>query len=142
MTLAADNVTRNVMLRRRLGRQINVRHDRDVGMQQIFTRLFCEDAADKRSSCSICRACDSENTSLSSVLQGRHVRDSVNGRPCRRTDQLHPAVVADGVAQHDPRKEPLQLMWNTNARVLRANFEIHANFVLGSHLVRSKRDDT
>ena len=37
---------------------------------------------------------------------------------------------------------PLQLTWDTNARVLRANFEIHANFVLRSHLVRSKTYDT
>ena len=36
----------------------------------------------------------------------------------------------------------LQLTWDTNARVLRANFEINANFVLRSHLVRSKKDDT
>ena len=36
----------------------------------------------------------------------------------------------------------LQLPWNTNARVLRANFEVHANFVLRSYLVRSKVDDT
>ena len=37
---------------------------------------------------------------------------------------------------------PLQLPWKTNARVLRANFEVHANFVLRSDLVRSKIDDT
>ena len=36
---------------------------------------------------------------------------------------------------------PLQLTWNTNARVLRANLEIHANFVVRSHLIKSKIDD-
>ena len=36
----------------------------------------------------------------------------------------------------------LQLAWDTNARVLRAHFEVHANFVLGSELVRTKIDET
>ena len=34
---------------------------------------------------------------------------------------------------------PLQLTWDTNARVLRANFEIHANFVLRNHLVQQTK---
>ena len=66
-------------------------------------------------------------------------------------DQLRLAIVADGGAQHDPRR-------GFNARSCRRGkawfssippapvehqcFEIHANFVLGSDLVRSKIDDT
>ena len=113
-------MTRNDIFRRRLGKQINVRHDHDVGrcvgfdiiMQHIFTRLCCEDVADKTVVLLNLSCMRLENTSLSSTHGGSarsHVRDTVNGRPCklqcRRTDQLHPAIVDDDVAQHDPRKE-------------------------------------
>ena len=36
----------------------------------------------------------------------------------------------------------LQLAWDTNARVLRDHFEVHAIFVLRSELVRTKIDET
>ena len=70
-------MTRNDIFRQRLGRQINVRHDHDIGrvvgfdiiMQQIVARLRCKDAADKKV---VCRACDSKTRRcprLMAVLQ-------------------------------------------------------------------------
>ena len=163
-------MTRNEKFRRRLGRQINVRHDHDVGrcvgfdiiMQQIFTRLCCERTPlTKRSSCSICRACNSKTRRcprLIAVLPGNHVRDTVNGRPCRLQHadapinsirQLSMMTWRNTILEKNPTQgrvaaikrgfHPLlQLTWDTDARVLRANFETHANFVLRSHLVRSQ----
>ena len=159
-------MTRNDIFRRRLGRQINVRPDHDVGRcvgiiitkQQNVARLRCKDAVDKTVVLFHLSRMRLENTSLSST----HVRDTVNRRPCRlqhadapitsirllslmawrntilEQNQTQGRVVAIKRGFHPP----LQLTWNTNARVLRANFEIHANFVLSGHLVRSKIDDT
>ena len=114
-------MTRNDIFRRRLGRQINVRHDHDVGrcvgfdiiMQQIFTRLCCEDAADKTVILLNLSCMRLENTSLSSTHGGSarsHVRDTVNGRPCRLQ---HADAPINSIRQlsmmtwrkHDPRKE-------------------------------------
>ena len=166
-------MTRNDIFRRRLGRQINVRHDHDVGrcvgfdiiMQQIFARLCCEDAADKTVVLLNLSCMRLENTSLSSTHGGSarsYVRDTVNGRPCRLQHadapinsiwQLSMMTWRNTILEKNPTQgrvvaikrgfhPPLQLTWNTNARVLRANFEIHAIFVLRSHLIRSKIDDT
>ena len=119
----------------------------------------------KRSSCSICRACDSKISALSSTHSGSarsHIRDTVNGRPCRLQHadapvnsiwQLSLMAGRNTILEKDPTQgrvvaikrgfhPPFQLTWDTNARVLRASFGIHANFVLRSDLVRSKIDDT
>ena len=114
-------MTRNDIFRRRLGRQINVRHDHDVGrgvgfditMQQIFARLCCKDAADKTVVLLNLSCMRLENTSpaLDSWRSCRkpckrhRQRSSLQVATCRRTDQLHPATVGDDVAQHGPRKE-------------------------------------
>ena len=115
-------MTRNDIFRRRLGRQINVRHDHDVGrcvgfdiiMQQNFTRLCCKDAADKTVILFNLSCMRLENTSLSSTswrfckkpCKRHRQRSSLQVATCRRTDQLHPAIVDDDVAQHGSRKEP------------------------------------
>ena len=163
---------RNDIFRRRLGRKINVRHDHDVGrcvrfdimMQQIFTRLCCEDAVDKTVILLNLSYMRLENTSLSSTHggpAGSHVGDTVNGRPCRLQHadapinsirQLSVMTWRNTVLEKDPTQgrvvaikrgfhPRLQLTWDTNSCVLRANFEIHTNFVLRSHLIRSKIDD-
>ena len=166
-------MTRNDMFRRRLGRQINVRHGHDVGrcvgfdiiMQQMFARLCCEDAVDKTVVLLNLSCMRHENTSLSSTHGGSarsHVRDTVNGRACRLQHadapinsirQLSLMAWRNTILEKNPTQAgvvaikrgfhpPLQLTWDTNAHVLRANFEIHANFVPRSHLVRSEIDDT
>ena len=87
-------MTRNDTFRSPLGRQINVRHDHDVGrcvgfdiiMQQILTRLCCEVAADKTVILLNLSCMRLENASLSSAHGGSarsHVRDTVNGRSCK-----------------------------------------------------------
>ena len=87
-------MTRNDIFQRRLGKQINVRHDHDVGrcvgvhiiMQHFFARLCCKDAADKTVVLLNLSCMRIENTSLSLTHGGsarNHVRDTVNGRPCR-----------------------------------------------------------
>ena len=85
-------MTRIDIFRRRLGRQINARHDHDVGrwfditMQQIFERLCCKDAVDKTVVLLHLSCMRLENTSLSSTHGGSarsHIRDTVNGCPCR-----------------------------------------------------------
>ena len=53
-------------------------------------------------------------------------------------DPTQSRVVAVGRGFHPS----LQLTWNTNARVLRAQSEVHANFVLRSQLVWTKKDET
>ena len=134
-------------------------------MQQIFTRLCCEDAVDKTVILLNLSCMRLENTSLSSTHGGSarsHVRDTVDGRPCRLQHadapinsirQLSVMTWRNTVLEKNPTQgrvvaikrgfhPPLQLVWNTNASVFRANFEIHANFVLRSHLIRSKIDDT
>ena len=119
----------------------------------------------KRSSCSICRACDSKNTSLPSAHGGSarsHVRDTVNGRPCRLQHADAPInairqlslmawrntilekktaqgrVVAIKRGFHPPsssRGTPMRVFF---VPILRFTLI----FVLRSHLVRSKIDDT
>ena len=166
-------MTRNDIFRRRLGRQINVRHDHDVGrcvrfdiiMQQIFARLCCEDAVDKTVVLLNLSCMRLENTSLSSTHGGSarsHVRDTVDGRPCRlhhadapnnSIRQLSVMTWRNTILEKNPSQgrvvaikcgfhPRLQLTWDTNSCVLRTNFEIHTNFVLRSHLIRSKIDDT
>ena len=117
----------------------------------------------KRSSCSICRACDSKTRRCPRLGSARSsVRDTVNGRPCRlqyadaplsSIRQLSLMAGRNTTLEEDPTQSrvvavergfhpSLQLAWHTNARVLRAHFEVHANFVLGSELVRNKIDET
>ena len=164
-------MTRNEIFRRRLGRQI---HDHDVGrcvgfdiiMQQIFTRLRCKDAADKTVVLLNLSCMRLENTSLSSTHGGsarsqkkRHrQRSSLQVATCRRTDQLRPAIVADGVAQHDPQKKSnarsccrdkawfSSTLSSSRGTPMRVFFvpilRFTRFFVLRSHLVRSKIDDT
>ena len=112
-------MTRNDIFRRRLGRQINVRHDHDVGrcvgfdiiMQQFFTRLCCKDAADKtvillhlswHATRIHVAVLDSWRFCKKPCKRHRQ-RSSLQVATCRRTDQLQPAIVDDDVAQHDPR---------------------------------------
>ena len=106
-----------------------------------------------------------ENSALSSTHGGSarsHIRNTVNGRPCRLRHagapinsvwQLSLMAERNTILEKGPTQgrvvavkrgfhPSLQLPWNTNARVLRANFEIHTFFVLRSDLVRSKIDDT
>ena len=114
-------MTRNDIFRRRLGKQINVRHDHDVGrcvgfgitVQKFFTRPCCKDAADKTVVLLhlSCMRLEKHVAVLDSwrfckkPCKRHRQRSSLQVATCRRTDQLHPAIVADGVAQHDPRKE-------------------------------------
>ena len=166
-------MTHNDTFRRRLGRQINVRHDHDVGrcvgfditMQQIVARLCCKDAADETVVLLHLSCMRLENTSLSSTHggpAGSHVGDTVNGRPCRLQHadalinsirQLSVMTWRNTVLEKDPTQgrvvaikrgfhPRLQLTWDTNSCVLRTNFEIHTNFVLRSHLIGSKIDDS
>ena len=138
----------------------------DIIMQQIFARLCCEDAADKtvvllNLSCIATRkhvaVLDSWRFCKKPCKRHRQW-SSLQVATCRRTDQLHPAIVADGVAQHDPRKESnarsccRDKAWfssttsSSRGTPMRVFFvpilKVHANFVLRSHLVRSKIDDT
>ena len=117
-------MTRNDKFRRRLGRQINVRHDHDVGrcvrldiiMQQIFTRLCCEDAVDKtvillNLSCMRLEkhvaVLDSWRFCKKPCKRHRR-RSSLQVATCRRTDQLHPATVGDDVRNTVVEKNPTQ----------------------------------
>ena len=106
----------------------------------------------KRSSYSICRACDSKTRRcprpmavLQEAIEHRQW-SSLLVATCRRTDQLHLAIVADGVTQHDPRKESTQGRVVAINRIIHPvcfsrNFQIHANFVLRRDVVKSKIDD-
>ena len=87
-------MTRNDIFRPRLGRQINVRHDHGIGrgfgfditMQPNVTRLRCKDAADKTVVLLHLSCMRLENAALSSTHSGSarsHIRNTVNGRPCR-----------------------------------------------------------
>ena len=84
-------MARNDKFRRRLGRQINVRHDHDIGrdditMQQNVAGLRCKDAVDKTVVLLHLSRMRLENAALSLTHSGcarSHARDTVNGRPCR-----------------------------------------------------------
>ena len=137
----------------------------DITMQHNVARLRCKDAADKTVVLLHLSCMRLENAALPSTHSGSarsHARDTVNGRPCKLQHadapinsiwQLSLMAGRNTTLEKDPTQSrvvaiksgfhsSLQLTWYTNARVLRANFEIHANFVLRSDLLRSKIDDT
>ena len=135
----------------------------DITMQQFFARLCCQDAVDK--TVVLLHLSVHATRKHVAVLDSwrfckKPRKGTVNGRPCRLQHadapinsirQASMMTWCNTIVEKNPTQgrvvaikrgfHPLlQLTWNTNARVLRANFEIHAHFVLRkpSHQVQDR----